>query len=263
MMTNTDSILWRVLSDDAHAAFAVVDYSLRVQSISRRASVLLSLAAPAGENVTLPDTTAGRTTTPRSETLRRAILDQTPAYAEETHEGVRYRVSYRPCPPTAPGASANLCVVLWTPIAALPIELIDAGSAPGNGSTSRRRTRYGGLNDTDVEVLRLIADGLTTAQIAERLSRSVKTIEWRRMAIGRKLNATNRVDLALLALRLGIIPLEPIREHAPRSALDAAKPPAAPKPAAPPQPGSHTSARRATPTLRPLASTGPSSRRAS
>lgn len=242
-MTNPDAVLWRVLSEDAHAAFALVDYSLRVHTISRRASALLNLPAGAGEGLSLPDNAPGATATPRTDALRRAILEHAPAYAEETHAGVRYRVSYRPYPCAQRGASPSLCVVLWTPIAALPPELLDA---PTMGPNPRRRSRYGGLNDADIEVLRLIADGLTTQQIAQRLSRSVKTIEWRRMAIGRKLNATNRVDLALLALRLGIIPLEPFRDGESERPSPRGEPP-----------------RRHAGPLRPLATAGPSSRRAS
>ncbi len=271
-MTNSETVLWRVLSDDAHAAFALVDYSLRIHSLSRRAASLLDLPSSPPEGMTLPDAAPGQTALPRSEPLRRAVLDQAPTYAEETHDGVRYRVSYRPFPPVSPGATANVCVVLWTPIAALPPELLDA---PTSGPNPRRRSRYAGLNETDVAVLRLIADGMTTAQIAERLSRSVKTIEWRRMAIGRKLNATNRVDLALLALRLGIISLEPMREPSqPPADAPTTRPPSSTPgpsgssstpgaPSSPASQNSHGSARRATPTLRPLASAGPSSRRAS
>lgn len=245
-MLNPDAVLWRVLSDDAHAAFALVDYSLRIHTISRRAASLLNLPAGGDEGLALPDATPGShgcATLPRSDALRRAILEHAPAYAEETHTGVRYRVSYRPFPPSTPNATPNLCIVLWTPIAALPPELIDAQTL---GPNPRRRSRYAGLNETDVAVLRLIADGLTTAQIAQRLSRSVKTIEWRRMAIGRKLNASNRVDLALLALRLGIIPLEPFPPAVPTNDR--------PHPTAP---------RRTASPLRPLATTGPSSRQAS
>ncbi len=243
-----DSALWRTLTDDAHAAVALVDYSLRVHSISRRAASLLDVPSDMTEQLTLPDAAPGATALPRSEPLRRALLDHTPAYGEETHAGVRYRVSYRPFPPATQGASPNLCIVLWTPIAALPPELLDAPTA---GPNPRRRSRYAGLNETDIAVLRLIADGLTTAQIAQRLSRSVKTIEWRRMAIGRKLNATNRVDLALLALRLGIIPLEPFRESTPMDHQPSASGPSSNGPA------------RAARRMPPLASAGPSSRRAS
>lgn len=55
------------------------------------------------------------------------------------------------------------------------------------------------------EVLALVGEGLSTAEIATRLHRSVKTIEWHRASLGTKLNVSNRVELAQIALRLGLV----------------------------------------------------------
>lgn len=66
------------------------------------------------------------------------------------------------------------------------------------------RGEIASLTDREVEVLSLIGRGLTTAQIAKHLHRSVKTIEWHRVALGNKLGASNRVELARLAIRLGL-----------------------------------------------------------
>ncbi len=46
------------------------------------------------------------------------------------------------------------------------------------------------LTDRELEVFELFGKGLTTRQVAERLSRSIKTIETHRERIGRKLNLT-------------------------------------------------------------------------
>jgi DNA-binding NarL/FixJ family response regulator len=56
------------------------------------------------------------------------------------------------------------------------------------------------LTEREFEVLQLIAQGLTSAQIAERISRSVKSVEAYRTAIRAKLGAKSTVDLARLAL---------------------------------------------------------------
>ncbi len=51
----------------------------------------------------------------------------------------------------------------------------------------------------------MIGQGLTTAEIAERLHRSEKTVRSHRFAIGRKLNLRNRVELTHAAIRAGLV----------------------------------------------------------
>ena len=60
------------------------------------------------------------------------------------------------------------------------------------------------LTEREFEVLAFIGEGLSTAEIAQRLHRSVKTIEWHRRLLGSKLGATNRVELARIAIRAGL-----------------------------------------------------------
>ena len=50
----------------------------------------------------------------------------------------------------------------------------------------------------------LIGQGMTSAQIAKKLCRTIKTIEWHRSAIARKLNTKDRVALAQLAVQAGL-----------------------------------------------------------
>ena len=56
------------------------------------------------------------------------------------------------------------------------------------------------LTEREFEVLQLIAQGMTSAQIAERINRSIKSVEAYRTAIRSKLGAKSTVDLARLAL---------------------------------------------------------------
>jgi two-component system, NarL family, response regulator NreC len=56
------------------------------------------------------------------------------------------------------------------------------------------------LTEREFEVLQLIAQGLTSAQIAKRINRSIKSVEAYRTAIRSKLGAESTVDLARLAL---------------------------------------------------------------
>jgi PAS domain S-box-containing protein len=63
------------------------------------------------------------------------------------------------------------------------------------------------LTKREVEVLRLIAEGLSSQQIAEQLKRSEKTILAHRHAIGQKLGVSNRIELLRIALTQGLVPL--------------------------------------------------------
>lgn len=60
------------------------------------------------------------------------------------------------------------------------------------------------LTRRELEILGWIGDGLTSQQIAKRLSRSVKTVEWHRVSIGQKLGVKTRVELARLARAAGL-----------------------------------------------------------
>jgi two-component system response regulator NreC len=54
----------------------------------------------------------------------------------------------------------------------------------------------------------LIAEGLTNAEIADRLVISVKTVDRHRENIMRKLNMHSRIDLVKYAIRTGLIDLD-------------------------------------------------------
>lgn len=65
--------------------------------------------------------------------------------------------------------------------------------------------RPDGLTDREREVLVLIAEGLTNAQIADRLSISVKTVQTHRTHIMEKLDLHDRSHLVRYAVRKGLI----------------------------------------------------------
>ncbi|MDT8305172.1 MAG: response regulator transcription factor [Anaerolineae bacterium] len=64
------------------------------------------------------------------------------------------------------------------------------------------------LTPRELEVLTLIAEGMTNAEIADRLVISVKTVDRHRENLMRKLNLHNRIDLVKYALKMGLIDLE-------------------------------------------------------
>ncbi|MCW5764778.1 MAG: helix-turn-helix transcriptional regulator [Phycisphaeraceae bacterium] len=61
------------------------------------------------------------------------------------------------------------------------------------------------LSARERQVLALIGEGLTMREIAERMFRTVKTVEWYRACLGRKLNIRNRVQLARIAIDAGLV----------------------------------------------------------
>lgn len=72
----------------------------------------------------------------------------------------------------------------------------------------------GDLSDREIEVLQLIALGLTNAEIAERLFVSVRTVESHRSHINQKLNLRTRAELVSAARHAGLLtddnPREPL-----------------------------------------------------
>lgn len=60
------------------------------------------------------------------------------------------------------------------------------------------------LTDRELQVLTMIGEGLTTEEIAKRIGRSTKTVEWHRASLGNKLGCSNRVELARVAIKAGL-----------------------------------------------------------
>ncbi len=62
------------------------------------------------------------------------------------------------------------------------------------------------LTDRQVEVLKLVAEGLRTREIAKRLKLSVKTVESHRGEIMKRLGIHDVVSLVRYAIRVGLVP---------------------------------------------------------
>jgi DNA-binding NarL/FixJ family response regulator len=83
-------------------------------------------------------------------------------------------------------------------IAALPTRT-DSGSPPDLAPAPL------GLSGREVEVLLLVADGLTNAQIAERLFISPKTVSTHLVSIFGKLGVTSRAGATRFAIEHGLV----------------------------------------------------------
>lgn len=78
----------------------------------------------------------------------------------------------------------------------------DAPSAPIQLSSEPDLSQ---LTTREQEILALIGQGLSSKEIAGRLHRSIKTVHTHRLSLGRKLGASNRVQLARIAIQSGLI----------------------------------------------------------
>jgi DNA-binding NarL/FixJ family response regulator len=117
--------------------------------------------------------------------------------------------------------------VLWSAVAASacllaagacdPAGVVTAGHSAGparhargltvpRGPRPASRANPAGLTAREVEVLGLLADGLSYAEVAERLILSEKTVGHHVSAVLRKLGEPTRSRAVAAALRLGIIP---------------------------------------------------------
>ena len=73
---------------------------------------------------------------------------------------------------------------------------------------SRRRGGPAGLTPREVEVLRLLARGLSNKEIAERLVISRKTVANHAEHIYAKIDASTRAGAGLFAMQHGLLPEE-------------------------------------------------------
>ena len=71
-------------------------------------------------------------------------------------------------------------------------------------TTANRTTYPFGLTAREVEVLRLVAEGLTDAQAADRLSLSPRTVGQHLRSVYNKLGVENRAAATRLAVERGL-----------------------------------------------------------
>jgi DNA-binding CsgD family transcriptional regulator len=117
-------------------------------------------------------------------------------------KGVATRSIARPLP-EIPG-SRRCALKVVRPLNQLDLHEQRSGDGVWMTATSFDLGRLSVLTSREMEVLRLIGESMTTAEIADRLHRSVKTIEWHRVSLGAKLGAANRVELARIASNAGL-----------------------------------------------------------
>jgi DNA-binding NarL/FixJ family response regulator len=86
-------------------------------------------------------------------------------------------------------------------------DVFDAPPSPtgGGSATANARPAHQRLTGRELEVLQLVAAGLTNAEIAAELRLSPNTVKEHASSMFRKLGARNRADAVVRAQRLGVL----------------------------------------------------------
>jgi DNA-binding CsgD family transcriptional regulator len=197
------AILWDVLVHGSGNRVGVFDAEGRVVYANVMANA--EFGPCAGKNtivgLSLEDYTPPEFAAEWKGFIRRVLQEQRPLVVEGMVQGSRYRARFNP---VGDGLSGYVLVVNRN-----LTDLTATGPGPRNGVevVQARANDLGVLSeltDREMEVLELIGEGLSTAEVARRLDRSVKTVEWHRAALGSKLGITNRVELARIAIGAGL-----------------------------------------------------------
>ncbi|CAM3666580.1 response regulator transcription factor [Nocardiopsis rhodophaea] len=89
--------------------------------------------------------------------------------------------------------------------------------ARSGGAGARRAAdpREQGLTEREVDIVRAVAQGLTNAEVAERLFVSLSTVKTHLASVQGKLRARNRVEIAVWAYRTGLMDADTEGERRP------------------------------------------------
>lgn len=104
-----------------------------------------------------------------------------------------------------PISGPRRCDALATDLFRLCDRLLSGGGAAPVSADVRRA--YATLSPRELEIFAALAQGLSVGDIAERLSRSPKTVNNHRTHIMKKLSLRNTAELTRLAFRLGVASL--------------------------------------------------------
>lgn len=215
--------VWTSLIDDSGADIAVSTGEGRLIWVRTPLSWWVSrIAAEDLAGKSLYDVFPKEIAEERIELTRRVVTSGKPVVIMGVWRGVRTRTTIRPLPVKS-GHEPLVLIVCRGPVPA------DRAQAEHRDGADLVQVKFvdpgqlGKLTPRELEILAMIAQGMTTAAIAKKLFRSRKTVEAHRLSMGAKLGVRNRVELARIALESGLLanlpPMSATRGDESRSAM--------------------------------------------
>lgn len=193
---------WQIIAGDIDVPLAIVDGDGNYLYANAACESLFGLppGGVAGKNVRdlLPPEMAQE----RIELFKRTLASDRPLMFMQTIRGTRMRSTFRRVADPHDGPPRVLLL-------GNPAHSDSQGDKPLPGyevvlPRNHDLGQLANLSERELEVLQLIGAGFSTAEIAAKIGRSVKTVESHRAALGHKLGVVNRVELARIAIRAGL-----------------------------------------------------------
>ncbi len=203
--------IWLALIEDAHVGVLIVDADGQIKFVNSWAEELIGKKISPGAT-SLREIWSEEFAKERLDHLRESASTARPMAIDGMINGRFVRTIVRPVGSELRGRRSVLMV--FSPASIVPGAPGTSNTPAASGSTMtsvRARVDDPGklaeLTTREIEILKLIGAGLTTADIAKHLHRSVKTVEWHRVSLGNKLGVGNRVELARIAIAAGLVGL--------------------------------------------------------
>jgi DNA-binding CsgD family transcriptional regulator len=189
--------LWDLLSRDSGAGVLVCDTSGKIHFMNDRfARFINQPSAEATTGKMLTDIYPESAARERIEVMQRTARERRPLVVESVWNGVAFQTILRPLATLGGDPELVIALARYQPRKACddaPADVERVALRSNNmGPLSRLTVR-------ELELLALIGEGLSTHEIAKRISRSIKTVEAHRASLGKKLGVASRVALAKIA----------------------------------------------------------------
>ena len=191
------SSLWELLSQDSGAGLLLCDTGGRIHFVNDRfAKFINQPSAEALIGKTLADVYPEPAAHERLEVVRRSARERRVLAVESVWNGVAYQTILRPLGML--GGDPDLVLALARHQPRRDTEELSSGVERVT-MKSNNMGPLARLTARELELLALIGEGLSTQDIAKRISRSIKTVEAHRASLGKKLGVASRVALAKIA----------------------------------------------------------------